>query len=63
MHPLYRRRFGTGSGLCPRAESAYEAILSLPIFPTMNEADIEDVTIAVRKVVLAFSGELREKVS
>lgn len=39
LHPFYRRRFGTGPGLCPVAEAAYEQILSLPVFPAMAEHD------------------------
>jgi perosamine synthetase len=54
FHPYYRRRFGTGPGLCPVAESAYDRILSLPIFPRMSDGDVEDVIAAVRKVEGAF---------
>jgi perosamine synthetase len=39
LHPFYRNRFGTGLGLCPRAEKAYEQILSLPIHPGITEHD------------------------
>lgn len=55
LHPFYRRRFGTGPGLCPRAEAAYERILSLPIFPAMSDADVEDVIEAVHKVIRAYT--------
>lgn len=55
LHPFYRQRQGTGPGLCPRAEAAYERILSLPVFPSMTDADIEDVVHAVKKVVGAFA--------
>ena len=50
LHPLYRERFGTGPGMCPVAESAYETILSLPMFPTMSDSDVVDVVKAIRKV-------------
>jgi perosamine synthetase len=50
LHPFYQRRFGTRAGLCPIAESAYEEIVSLPIFPAMSDADVDDVIRAVRKV-------------
>jgi len=38
----YRKTFGTGPGLCPAAEAAYETILSLPIHPSLadNEVDL-----------------------
>lgn len=37
LHPYYRRVFNTGPGLCPVAESVYETILSLPIYPALTE--------------------------
>ncbi len=51
LHPFYRKHFGTGPGLCPVAESAYERILSLPIFPRMTDNDVDVVIAAVGKVV------------
>lgn len=51
LHPFYRERFNTGPGLCPVAESAYESILSLPVFPAMSDDDVNDVIEAVNKVV------------
>ena len=53
-HPFYRQRFGTGPGLCPIAEAAYEQIVTLPLFPAMTTADISDVVEAVTKVVSAY---------
>ncbi|MEO7318805.1 MAG: UDP-4-amino-4,6-dideoxy-N-acetyl-beta-L-altrosamine transaminase [Chthoniobacteraceae bacterium] len=50
LHPFYREKFGFRAGLCPVAEQAYERILSLPIFPTMTEADLVDVVAAVERV-------------
>jgi perosamine synthetase len=43
LHPFYRRRFGTEPGLCPVAEKAYEQIVSLPIFPVMQDVDVTSV--------------------
>jgi perosamine synthetase len=43
LHPFYRQRFGTGPGLCPVAEQSYELILSMPIFPKMNDDDLQYV--------------------
>ena len=54
LHPFYRERFGTGLGLCPVAEAAYERIITLPISPRMNDQDIGDVIAAVCKVVEAY---------
>ncbi len=55
LHPFYRRGFGTGPGLCPTAEAAYEEILSLPIFPAMSDGDVRDVVAALDKVAGAFT--------
>ncbi len=55
LHPLYRRRLGTGPGLCPVAERAYDEILSLPLYPAMADADVGDVIEAVTKVCQAFA--------
>ncbi len=41
LHPFYRRRFATGPGLCPNVEAAYEEILSLPLFPAMEDSDVD----------------------
>jgi perosamine synthetase len=49
LHPFYRRRFGTGPGLCPRAEQAYERLLSLPMYPAMRDAEVEEVIAAIRR--------------
>jgi len=48
LHPYYRQRLGIQPGLCPVTEAAYERILSLPMFPSMTEADAERVIGAVR---------------
>jgi perosamine synthetase len=40
LHPYYRNRFGSRQGLCPVAEAAYEDILSLPIWPGMDDAQV-----------------------
>ena len=55
LHPFYRERFGTGPGLCPVAEAAYERILTLPLFPAMSDEDVEAVITAVRGIEDAFA--------
>jgi perosamine synthetase len=47
LHPFYRQRFGTGPGLCPVAEAAYEQILSLPMFPRLTDGEVDEVIAAV----------------
>ena len=51
LHPYYRERFGTGPGLCPVAEAAYERIISLPIFPKMSDDEVAEVIGVVSEVV------------
>lgn len=52
-HPYYQG-LGYSRGRWPVGESAYEQMLTLPIFPAMVEEDIIDVIHAVRKVVAAY---------
>ncbi len=49
LHPFYRTRFGTGAGLCPVAEAAYEKILSLPIHPNLSDENIDEVVETILK--------------
>lgn len=53
MHPYYRQVFGYRPQDFPHALSAFERIISLPIYPGMTEEDIRDVVRAVTKVVTA----------
>ena len=43
LHPYYMMNFGTRRGDCPMAEKAYDEILSLPIFPGMEDVDVADI--------------------
>jgi UDP-4-amino-4,6-dideoxy-N-acetyl-beta-L-altrosamine transaminase len=52
-HPYYRE-LGFRRGGWPVAESAYETLLSLPMFPAMTDADVADVADAMSKVVTSF---------
>lgn len=51
LHPFYRQRFGTAPGLCPIAEAAYWQLVTLPVFPTMNEDDVNAVFVSTSKVL------------
>jgi len=55
LHPYYRDRFGYKGGECPVAESAYERLISLPMFHAMSDGDVGDVIGALQKVVSAFA--------
>ena len=50
LHPYYQER-GYGRGICPNAEELYENMITLPLFPSMMQSDIDDVVTAVKKVV------------
>lgn len=54
LQPFYQRQFGYKRGDYPRAEKYYEKAITLPIFPKMNDEDIEDVIEATRKVVKRY---------
>jgi len=54
-HPYYRERFGYKGGEFPVAESAYEQLITLPMFHAMSDGDAEDVVTAVAKVVTHFT--------
>jgi UDP-4-amino-4,6-dideoxy-N-acetyl-beta-L-altrosamine transaminase len=47
LQPWYRRTYGYASGKCPNAERFYARALSLPLYPSMSDADIEIVIAAV----------------
>lgn len=48
-HPYYEH-LGYQKGLCPKAEKLYEEILSLPLYYSMTDQDVEDVIKAVQKL-------------
>jgi UDP-4-amino-4,6-dideoxy-N-acetyl-beta-L-altrosamine transaminase len=54
MHPYYRQRFGYHGGEYPVAEAAYDGLLTLPLFPTMEQQDVEHVVEAMYKVLDHF---------
>jgi dTDP-4-amino-4,6-dideoxygalactose transaminase len=52
-HPLYANRYGYRPEQFPVAETIYEGLLSLPLYPRMTDGDVQDVINAVREIVLA----------
>jgi len=54
-HPYYRRRFGYDTGLCPAAEGVEKRLVTLPLFPTMTDADQDDVLRALDKVFAHYA--------
>lgn len=47
----YYQKLGFKKGLCPNAESIYERIMSIPLYPKLTDKDVDDVIKAVKKVV------------
>ncbi|MBM3462158.1 MAG: DegT/DnrJ/EryC1/StrS aminotransferase family protein [Armatimonadetes bacterium] len=61
-HPFYRERLGLRPEAFPNAEWYYARTVSLPLYPKMTEADIDDVVAAVLEVSgreALVRGELR----
>jgi dTDP-4-amino-4,6-dideoxygalactose transaminase len=53
LHPFYREHFGYRRGDLPKSEAMYDRIVSLPLYPLMSEADVDDVARAVCYIVSA----------
>lgn len=49
-HPYYAK-LGYEKGLCPKAEALYETMMSLPLYYSLTDEDVDDVIHAVRKIV------------
>jgi perosamine synthetase len=47
LQPWYRRTYGYGAGKCPMAEKFYRSALSLPLYPSLSDADVVRVIDAV----------------
>ena len=46
----YYRHLGYEKGLCPNAEEIYKGIMSIPLYPRMTDAEVEDTIHAVKKI-------------
>lgn len=53
LHPYYRENLKTGEGDMPVAEAAYKEIISLPMFPLLED---EDVKYVAQTIIDAGSG-------
>ena len=51
LHPYYRDTYGFKRGDFPNTEYAFDRVISLPLFPKMNDEDVKDVIDAVRKII------------
>lgn len=50
----YYQQLGYKKGECPVAEEIYKGIMSIPLYPKMNDEDVEDTIKAVYKCVNAY---------
>lgn len=51
LHAFYQRQGWGRAGQCPVAEAAFEELLSMPIFPAMDEADMQRVLHSVSRLL------------
>ena len=51
LQPYYRRKFGFRMGDFPRAEEFYAREMSIPIYPGLDENDVEYIVKAIKEVV------------
>jgi dTDP-4-amino-4,6-dideoxygalactose transaminase len=51
LHPYWRDRYDLKSEQFPHSQAAYEAMLSLPLYTRMGEADVMRVVAAVRQAL------------
>jgi perosamine synthetase len=56
-HPYYREHFPENSakGGFPLAENAYERLVSLPMFHSLTQSDVEDVSRALHRVLAYYT--------
>ena len=55
LHPYYRDAFNYQRGDFPEAEWISDRTLSLPLSPALEDADVEDVIVAVRRTLNYFA--------
>lgn len=51
LQPWYRKQYGYQPGKCPNAEAYYQRALSLPLYPSMSDQDVEKVIAAVKSIL------------
>jgi len=51
----YYEKLGYQKGICPNAEKYYEEVMSIPLYYSLTDEDVDDVIRAVKKVVAYYS--------
>jgi dTDP-4-amino-4,6-dideoxygalactose transaminase len=54
LHSYYQQVWGYRPGAFPNAESIFARVVSLPLYPAMSPADVDDVVAAVSDVAKRF---------
>ncbi len=54
LHPYYREKYGFETGDFPNAEHASERLVSLPLYPSLTDADVRSVVAAVDKIITNY---------
>jgi perosamine synthetase len=54
LHSYYQRRWGYGPGQFPVAEDYFNRCISLPLYPTMSDDDVESVIEALEDIAFSF---------
>jgi UDP-4-amino-4,6-dideoxy-N-acetyl-beta-L-altrosamine transaminase len=50
FHPYYQN-LGYKKGICPKAEALYEEIITIPLYYSLSDEDVDSVIEAVKKVI------------
>lgn len=53
----YYQKLGYSMGSCPKAESVYKGIISIPLYYAMTDNDVDSVIMAVKKVISYYQKE------
>ncbi len=51
LHPFYQEQYGYKEGDFPGAESVYKGLITLPLYPGMEEKDVEYVVEAIKEII------------
>lgn len=51
LQPWYRKTYGYGHGKCPVAEGLYKHSLSLPLYPALDNSDVDHVIASIKELV------------
>ena len=54
MHSYYEKKLGYKAGICPNAEAFYNEVMSIPLYYSLTDRDVQDVICAVKKVVAYY---------